>query len=62
MKEIKKISVEELDLLTQEANSLRGGQGQNVEPFENDIKTNHQSVVAPAPYKGQVGVHGSVYF
>ena len=62
MKKIKKISVQELDLLSQEAASLKGGQGQPVGPFRTDIKTNQQSIVAPAPYKGQFGVRGSVYF
>ena len=60
MKEIKKISVQELDILAQEAASLKGGQ--TVKPFTNDIQTNKHSIVAPAPYKREVGVHGSVYF
>lgn len=59
MKEIKKISVQELDILAQEAASLKGGQ--TVKPFTNDIQTNKHSIVAPAPYKGEPGVHGSCY-
>ena len=56
MKEIKKISVQELDILAQEAASLKGGQ--TVKPFTNDVQTNKHSIVAPAPYKGEPGVHG----
>lgn len=59
MKEIKKISVQELDILAQEAASLKGGQ--TVKPFTNDVQTNKHSIVAPAPYKGEPGVHGSFY-
>ena len=58
-KEIKKISVQELDILAQEAASLKGGQ--TVKPFTNDVQTNKHSIVAPAPYKGEPGVHGSFY-
>lgn len=53
MKEIKKISVQELDILAQEAASLKGGQ--TVKPFTNDVQTNKHSIVAPAPYKGNPG-------
>lgn len=58
MKEIKKISVQELDILAQEAASLKGGQ--TVKPFTNDIQTNKHSIVAPAPYKG--GTRGTRFF
>lgn len=59
MKEIKKISVQELDILAQEAASLKGGQ--TVKPFINDVQTNKHSIVAPAPYKGTRGTRFFLY-
>jgi hypothetical protein len=59
MKKIKKISVEEMDLLRMDFALVKGGtQDNTVEPFTN----NQQSIVAPAPYKGEWGIHGTIYF
>lgn len=63
MKKIKKITVEEMDLLRRELASVKGGVQDNpVGPFANNYKTNQQSIVAPAPYKGEWGIHGTIYF
>ncbi|WP_305141284.1 hypothetical protein [uncultured Muribaculum sp.] len=63
MKKIKKITVAEMDLLRNELASVKGGAQDNpVGPFNANYKTNQQSIVAPAPYKGEWGIHGSIYF
>lgn len=63
MKKIKKISVEEMDLLRMDFALVKGGaQDNTVEPFTNNYSSNQQSIVAPAPYKGEWGIHGTIYF
>ncbi len=63
MKKIRKISVQEIDILRQEAAAIKGGSQERPAPsFHVPYKSNQHDIVAPAPYKGDWGIHGSITF
>lgn len=63
MKKIRKISVQEIDILRHEAAAIKGGSQDRPTPsFNVPPQSNHHDIIAPAPYKGDWGIHASITF
>lgn len=63
MKKIKKISIQEIDILRDEAAAIKGGSQDTTPPsFNIPYKSNQHDIIAPAPYKGNWGIHASITF
>lgn len=63
MKKLRKITVHEIDIHRHEAAEIIGGSQENSSPsFNVPYKSNQHDIIAPAPYKGDWGIHASITF